>query len=58
MKKIIAGIGIGACIGLPGGFLGIGGGVFVVPLLIYILKTQTKIAAASMCARLLHQYFA
>jgi uncharacterized membrane protein YfcA len=27
--------------------LGIGGGVFVVPLLIYILKTPTKIAAAS-----------
>jgi uncharacterized protein len=46
-KKIIGGSGIGACIGLTGGFLGIGGGVFVVPLLIYILKTPTKIAAAS-----------
>ena len=45
--KIIGGIGIGACIGLLGGMLGIGGGVFVVPLLIYVLKTPTKIAAAS-----------
>ncbi|MFO7684922.1 MAG: sulfite exporter TauE/SafE family protein [Desulfobacterales bacterium] len=46
-QKILAGIGIGAIIGLMGGLLGIGGGVFVVPLLIYILKTPTKIAAAS-----------
>ena len=29
--KIIGGIGIGACIGLMGGLLGIGGGVFIVP---------------------------
>jgi len=47
LKKTLGGFGIGACIGLTGGFLGIGGGVFVVPLLIYILKTPTKIAAAS-----------
>lgn len=46
-KKALAGTGIGACIGLVGGLLGIGGGVFVVPLLIYALKTPTKIAAAS-----------
>lgn len=46
-KKIAGGLAIGACIGLMGGLLGIGGGVFVVPLLIYILKTPTKIAAAS-----------
>ena len=46
-KKITGGILIGACIGLMGGLLGIGGGVFVVPLLIYVLKTPTKIAAAS-----------
>lgn len=46
-KKMTGGIGIGACIGLLGGLLGIGGGVFVVPLLIYVLKTPTKIAAAS-----------
>lgn len=45
--KIIGGICIGACIGLMGGLLGIGGGVFIVPLLIYVLKTPTKIAAAS-----------
>ena len=47
VKKITGGILIGACIGLLGGLLGIGGGVFVVPLLIYVLKTPTKIAAAS-----------
>jgi uncharacterized membrane protein YfcA len=46
-KKIIGGIGIGGCIGLMGGLLGIGGGVFIVPLLIYVMKTPTKIAAAS-----------
>ncbi|MFO7715109.1 sulfite exporter TauE/SafE family protein [Desulfosarcina sp.] len=46
-RKIIGGLGIGACIGFMGGLLGIGGGVFVVPLLIYVLKTPTKIAAAS-----------
>jgi uncharacterized membrane protein YfcA len=46
-RKVVGGIAIGACIGLMGGLLGIGGGVFVVPLLIYALKTPTKIAAAS-----------
>jgi hypothetical protein len=46
-KKTVVGILIGACIGLLSGLLGIGGGVFVVPLLIYALKTPTKIAAAS-----------
>ena len=46
-RKIAGGVVIGACIGLMGGLLGIGGGVFVVPLLIYVLKTPTKIAAAS-----------
>jgi len=46
-RKVIGGGVIGACIGLLGGLLGIGGGVFVVPLLIYVLKTPTKIAAAS-----------
>jgi hypothetical protein len=46
-QKVAGGIVIGACIGLMGGLLGIGGGVFVVPLLIYVLKTPTKIAAAS-----------
>ena len=46
-QKIIGGVCIGSCIGLMGGLLGIGGGVFIVPLLIYVLKTPTKIAAAS-----------
>jgi uncharacterized membrane protein YfcA len=46
-KKIIGGIVIGACIGVMGGLLGIGGGVFIVPLLIYVMKTPTKMAAAS-----------
>jgi uncharacterized membrane protein YfcA len=46
-KKIVSSVCIGVCIGLMGGMLGIGGGVFIVPLLIYILKTPTKIAAAS-----------
>ena len=46
-KKYLGGFGIGAGIGVMGGLLGIGGGVFIVPLLIYVLKTPTKIAAAS-----------
>jgi len=46
-QKILTGIAIGAFIGLMGGMLGIGGGVFIVPLLIYALKTPTKVAAAS-----------
>lgn len=46
-KKIGGGIAIGLVIGLLGGLLGIGGGVFVVPLLIFVLRTPVKIAAAS-----------
>jgi uncharacterized protein len=46
-KKVAGGIVIGACVGLMGGLLGIGGGVFIVPLLIYELRTPTKIAVAS-----------
>ena len=46
-RKVAGGVAIGAGIGFTGGLLGIGGGVFVVPLLIYALKTPTKIAAAS-----------
>ncbi|MFP3998765.1 MAG: sulfite exporter TauE/SafE family protein [Desulfobacterales bacterium] len=46
-KKAAGGAVIGFCIGFMGGLLGIGGGVFVVPLLIYVLKTPTRIAAAS-----------
>jgi len=45
--KIVSGLLIGGCIGFLGGLLGIGGGVFIVPLLIFVVKTPTKIAAAS-----------
>ena len=45
--RIFGGGGIGFIIGFMGGLLGIGGGVFIVPLLIYMLKVPTKIAAAS-----------
>ena len=34
-------------IGFVAGLLGIGGGVFIVPLLIYVLGVPTKIAAAT-----------
>ena len=46
-RKFIGGIIIGMVIGFIGGLLGIGGGVFIVPLLIYVLKVPTKIAAAT-----------
>lgn len=45
--RIVGGLIIGGCIGLLGGLLGIGGGVFVVPLLIYALGVPTRVAAAS-----------
>jgi uncharacterized membrane protein YfcA len=45
--KIVGGAVIGTLIGLVAGLLGIGGGVFIVPLLIYALKTPTKVAAAT-----------
>jgi len=46
-RRIWGGGIIGIAIGLLAGLLGIGGGVFIVPLLIYILKIPTKIAAAT-----------
>jgi len=46
-RRIFAGGGIGIVIGLMAGLLGIGGGVFIVPLLIYVLKLPTKTAAAT-----------
>jgi len=46
-RKIIGGGAIGIVIGFIAGLLGIGGGVFIVPLLIYILRVPTKIAAAT-----------
>ena len=45
--RIIAGGGIGIVIGFMAGLLGIGGGVFIVPLLIYVLKLPAKTAAAT-----------
>ena len=46
-RRIVGGGCIGAAIGLMAGLLGIGGGVFIVPLLIYVLKVPTKTAAAT-----------
>ena len=46
-QKIVGSLVIGGFVGILGGLLGIGGGVFIVPLLIYALKTPTKISAAS-----------
>lgn len=45
--RIIGGSAIGLATGIMGGLLGIGGGVFIVPLLIYVLKIPTKAAAAT-----------
>jgi uncharacterized membrane protein YfcA len=45
--RILGGSAIGLVTGLMGGLLGIGGGVFIVPLLIYVLKMPTKAAAAT-----------
>ena len=46
-RRIVGGAIIGAVIGALAGLLGIGGGVFIVPLLIFILKVPTKKAAAT-----------
>ncbi len=46
-QKGIAGGTIGLVIGFIGGLLGIGGGVFIVPMLIYFLGVKTKTAAAT-----------
>jgi uncharacterized membrane protein YfcA len=46
-KRSIGGGAVGLVIGFMAGLLGIGGGVFIVPLLIYLLKVPTKIAAAT-----------
>ncbi|MFO7459811.1 MAG: sulfite exporter TauE/SafE family protein [Desulfatiglandales bacterium] len=46
-RKILRGGLLGLVIGFMAGLLGIGGGVFVVPLLIYSLRVPTRTAAAS-----------
>lgn len=47
VKKAVGSGMIGLAIGFMSGLLGIGGGVFILPLLIYVLKVPTKTAAAS-----------
>jgi len=47
VAKLIGGAIIGLMVGVMAGLLGIGGGVFIVPLLIYGLKMPTKTAAAT-----------
>ena len=47
LHRVVGGGLIGLGIGFLGGMMGIGGGVFIVPLLIYILHVPTKVAAAS-----------
>ena len=46
-RRIFGGGSIGVVIGFMAGLLGIGGGIFIVPLLIYVLKVPTKTAAAT-----------
>lgn len=46
-KRVAGGGAIGLVIGFMGGMLGIGGGVFIVPLLIFLLKVPTRTAAAT-----------
>ncbi|MEF8943230.1 MAG: sulfite exporter TauE/SafE family protein [Desulfohalobiaceae bacterium] len=46
-KKIGGSALIGLAVGFIAGLVGIGGGIFIVPLLIYVLKIPTKTAAAS-----------
>ena len=46
-RGVIGGGSIGLGIGYMAGLLGIGGGAFSVPLLIFLLKVPTKIAAAT-----------
>lgn len=45
--RVLGGGAIGIVVGFMAGLLGIGGGVFIVPLLIYLLKMPTKTAAAT-----------
>jgi len=45
--RVMGGAAIGVAVGFMAGLLGIGGGVFIVPLLIWVLKMPTKQAAAT-----------
>ena len=46
-RKVFGGAAIGTVVGFIGGLLGIGGGIFIVPFLIYVLRIPTRTAAAS-----------
>lgn len=46
-SRVIGGGAIGIAVGFMAGLLGIGGGVFIVPLLIYMLRIPAKTAAAT-----------
>lgn len=45
--RVAGSAGVGLAVGFVAGLVGIGGGVFIVPLLIYGLKVPTRTAAAS-----------
>jgi uncharacterized membrane protein YfcA len=47
LPMVVGSAAIGVAVGVMAGLLGIGGGVFIVPLLIYVLKIPTKQAAAT-----------
>ena len=38
---------VGLAVGFIAGLLGVGGGILIVPFMVYVLKTPTKIAAGS-----------
>ncbi len=53
MKDWIAGLGIGAAAGVLSGLIGIGGGVLIVPCLVYFLGMDQKTAQGTSLAVLL-----
>lgn len=46
-RRVLGGGAIGIAVGFMAGLLGIGGGVFIMPLLVYLLKMPVKTAAAT-----------
>jgi hypothetical protein len=46
-SKIVLIAVFGAAVGFLAGLLGVGGGIFIVPFMVYVLKSPTKIAAGS-----------
>jgi len=47
IRVILCGGGLGFLIGILGALLGIGGGIFMVPILIFVMKVSTRNAAAT-----------